>query len=145
MIQKAGCVLINFETNDIALVYRDEHYSFPKGHLEIGETLQECAIRETKEETGHNCHIIDNNEIARLYYKNAKGEDIENYFYFAIDDGLTKDEIDEKDKEVTIWKNYKDIGEVLEYPILKDFWNKILKELESIINKKQNTDIESER
>lgn len=53
MIKKAGCVLINFETNDIALVYRDEHYSFQKGHLEIGETLQECAIRETKEETGH--------------------------------------------------------------------------------------------
>lgn len=90
-------------------------------------------------------YIIDNNEIARLYYKNAKGEDIENYFYFAIDDGLTKDEIDEKDKEITIWKNYKDIGEVLEYPILKDFWNKILKELESIINKKQNADIDSER
>lgn len=34
-------------------------YSFPKGHVEYGETLQECAIRETLEETGVSVRITN--------------------------------------------------------------------------------------
>ena len=40
MIKKAGCVLVNIETRQVGLVYRNKKndYSFPKGHLEMGET-----------------------------------------------------------------------------------------------------------
>ena len=63
--QKAGTVLINKEKGQIALVYRKKlgDLSFPKGHLEEGETLEECAIRETIEETGRNCHLVSNDTI----------------------------------------------------------------------------------
>ena len=46
---KAGCFLINRETKEIALIYRKKQndYSFPKGHVEDGESLKEAAIRET--------------------------------------------------------------------------------------------------
>ena len=41
--EKAGCFLIKKETREIALIYRQkqEDYSFPKGHMEKGETLKE--------------------------------------------------------------------------------------------------------
>ena len=42
--QKAGTILLNLETEQIGLVYREEYkeYSFPKGHLEKGDTLEIC-------------------------------------------------------------------------------------------------------
>ena len=51
IVQKAGCILLNYDKQKIALVCRNNEYSFPKGHLEENETIQECAIRETIEET----------------------------------------------------------------------------------------------
>ena len=49
--EKAGCFLIKKETKEIALIYRKKQndYSFPKGHVEKGETLKEAAIWETAE------------------------------------------------------------------------------------------------
>ena len=58
IIKKAGCILVNLENKKIALVLRKGDYSFPKGHLEDGETIKECAIRETIEETGHEVEIL---------------------------------------------------------------------------------------
>jgi 8-oxo-dGTP pyrophosphatase MutT (NUDIX family) len=49
----AGVVLRN-EKKEYLLVLGREHrkWSFPKGHIEDGESWQECAQRETFEETG---------------------------------------------------------------------------------------------
>ena len=51
--EKAGCFLIKKETKEIALICRkkQEDYSFPKGHVENGESLKDAAIRESAEET----------------------------------------------------------------------------------------------
>ena len=129
---KAGCILINMETKRIALVCRKGEFSFPKGHLEEGEKIEECAIRETIEETGHECHLIK--EIAKINYSNPSGEDVENYFFIAMDDGVSKKLINENDKEETIWKDFSEIENTLSYENLIELWNNIKNEVKEIID-----------
>ena len=129
---KAGCILINMETKRIALVCRKGEFSFPKGHLEEGEKIEECAIRETIEETGHECHLIK--EIAKINYSNPSGEDVENYFFIAMDDGVSKKHINEIDKEETIWKDFSEIENTLSYENLIELWNNIKNEVKEIID-----------
>lgn len=131
---KAGCILINMETKRIALVCRKGEFSFPKGHLEEGEKIEECAIRETVEETGHECHLIKEKEIAKINYSNPSGENVENYFFVAMDDGVSKKYINENDKEETIWKDFSEIENTLSYENLIELWNNIKNEVKEIID-----------
>lgn len=45
-------VLIINSKDEVLLGFCNQTYQFPGGHLEEGETLIECVIREVKEETG---------------------------------------------------------------------------------------------
>ena len=122
--KKAGTILMNLENKKIALIYRPykNDYSFPKGHLEKNETLQECAIRETEEETLRANHLLKNEEIYIDRYVTPAGENVENYMYLAIDDGPTTKEIRDEDKEIVEWYDFEDIEKKLSYESLKKLW-----------------------
>lgn len=125
--QKAGSILINLETKKIGLVYREKFkdYSFPKGHLEKGETLAECAVRETEEETMRANHLYSNNVIATLNYTTSTGEEAENHMYISIDDGETTKNIQDVDKEVLKWASIDEVESLLSYEDLKKFWKSV--------------------
>lgn len=53
----AGCVV--FDGDKVLLVRFSKRIGFPKGHQENIETLEETALRETKEETGIEAEIVD--------------------------------------------------------------------------------------
>ena len=50
-IDAAGGVAFN-EKDEILMIYRRGKWDLPKGKLDDGENIEECALREVKEETG---------------------------------------------------------------------------------------------
>ena len=76
-ILAAGGVVIDEESGAprVLLVHRPRYddWSFPKGKLDPGETFEQAAVREVKEETGLKCRII--RELPTLRYRvQTKGE-----------------------------------------------------------------------
>lgn len=83
-----------------------KRWSVPSGGLEVGETLEECCVREVKEETGYDA------EIERFLYK-KEGEDREvHYFQLQIIGG--KPTIQDPDELIYAvdWKSLEDLKEL---------------------------------
>ena len=134
MTLKAGCYLINLETKKIAIIYRERRkdYSFPKGHLEANESLEECAIRETAEEVKRVARIVSKPYISR--YITPSGEDVENYMYIAIDCG--KSDNDSSDTHEFKWVSFDEVLDILSYDSLKEDFKKVLPEIEKIVKER---------
>lgn len=127
-VRKAGCILINSENKTVALVYREKQndYTFPKGHLEENESLIECALRETAEETKRAAKILEEEPIYIEKYKNTK-EDVEVYYYLAKDIGPSDNT--STDTHKTIFLSYIDIKNYLTYDSTKELWKTISEKL----------------
>ena len=108
-MKKAGIILFSKNKEKVCLVYRDylDDYSFPKGHLEEGETLIQCAIRETEEETKIKPLIIDNEYILEDKYLDKEGNQIVVIYYIAFEDG--KSDNTSLDTHDVIWVNFDEV------------------------------------
>ncbi len=55
------------------VVHRPKYddWTFPKGKAEDGESDEECAVREVREETGLECELLD--ELPATEYVDARG------------------------------------------------------------------------
>lgn len=51
LIEAAGGLVIN-EKGEVLFIFRRGKWDLPKGKLDPGETMEACALREVKEETG---------------------------------------------------------------------------------------------
>ena len=123
MTLKSGVILIN--KNKICLIYRDYYndYSFPKGHLEDGESLLECAVRETEEETKRKVKLIKEDPVYVERYTTPRGEECECSYYIGYDDGVSDNT--SSDTHEVVWTNYEDILDTLSYDSLKTVWNNV--------------------
>ena len=57
----------------------------PGGHIDLGETFEECAIREIREETGIEIDINERDSQQVLSYK---GHEVELFPYFAYESSI---------------------------------------------------------
>ena len=68
MIKEKSCGIVVFDGDKVLLIkHNGGHTSFPKGHVEEGETYEETALRETKEETGIEAKIISEKFFVNTY------------------------------------------------------------------------------
>ncbi|KAG8986555.1 hypothetical protein FRB90_003918, partial [Tulasnella sp. 427] len=65
----AGCVLFRFDTPSPQICIlrnnRSKEYVLPKGHKDLGESIEDAALRETYEETGWPCEFLPTNIVTR--------------------------------------------------------------------------------
>ncbi len=99
---------------EILVVHRPVHedWSFPKGKLEEGETLDVTAVREVHEETGMACRIV--RFIGHTEYVDRKGRPkTVAYWVMAVEAGsfVVNEEVDE-----VRWITLERASELLSYP-----------------------------
>ena len=108
----AGGVVVD-DDGRYLVVHRPRYgdWTFPKGKLDKGETLEECALREVEEESGCRCKLGD--PVAVIRYRDAKGRMKEvHYWRMAVlhQDFRPNDEVDE-----IRWVKPKRVAEILSY------------------------------
>ena len=65
-IEASGGLVYN-NKNQILMIFRNSKWDLPKGKLEAGEGIQECAVREVEEECGvRNLQIV--NQLQSTYH-----------------------------------------------------------------------------
>lgn len=130
--QKAGCYLVDVKNKKVALVYREKRndWSFPKGHREEGETIQECAVRETAEETKRIAEIVPDIDPVVERYVTPSGEHCVCCMFVAIDKGHSDNA--SWDTHDTYFIDIDKVEEKLSYDDLKQTWREIRKQIEKL-------------
>ena len=87
---------------EVALVYRKRHddWSLPKGHIEEGETREEAALREVKEETGLDARIVEPLGEIVYFYRRKNGDLVRKTVYHFLMEALS-DEFGKPNWEVS--------------------------------------------
>lgn len=126
--KSCGAIVIN-QNNKILLVHHNAgHWDFPKGHVEKGETEEQTAIREVKEET--NIDIIINNKYRYTTSYSPKENVMKEVVYFLAQniDEDKKPQLEEV-SEVK-WFTLEEAMNTITYENSKEILNKLKKDIE---------------
>lgn len=131
---KAGCFLIDRNSKSIALVFRKKQndYTFPKGHWEDGESIEETAIRETEEETKRIPLILKEFPPYKEEYISTIGEDCICYYFYALDNG--KSDNQSLDCHDVVWVDFDLVEKTLTYNNLKQVWREVKDNIKKILD-----------
>lgn len=126
----AGCYLVRQNKNgtEVLLIYNkwskdNEGWVLPKGHVEVGESLEQAAIRETIEETGYqNIKIIFQLKTLHIEYPGENGvinkKDIHWFLAELIDNKKLKRNLTEYELNRGIkqkWVTFKEAFSLLKF------------------------------
>ncbi len=102
--QTMSCGAVVWRVNEgemqLLLIKQFSHkdsWGIPKGHMDAGETLEECALREVREETGVTVQLGERLPDCNTYFKNVDKTVVS---YLATPVGSHKPVHDDPDSEV---------------------------------------------
>jgi 8-oxo-dGTP pyrophosphatase MutT (NUDIX family) len=135
-IVAAGGIVCN-ERDELLLIFRRGVWDLPKGKLDEGETIEQCAVREVEEETG-----VQNVELGKFIYttrheyfdKWIKSEVIKETHWYAMRIFGNQTLVPQKEEE---------IDEILWVPAndVKNYMNNMHKNIIEVIGKYLNASI----
>jgi len=121
----AGGGVVTDQHKQVLMIHRKGKWDLPKGKLDPNETLDHCALREVKEETGlKEVRLIESlTTTYHVYDESGKHILKETHWYMMHADSkqLYRPQHDEQIDQV-IWTKQSGIGEYLNntYPLIKD-------------------------
>ena len=115
----AGIILVNengSEKQFLLLNYPTGHWDFIKGGIEDGESLQQTAIRETREETGiTDIEFIEGFKEEIEYFFRAENQNVHKKVIFFLAKTNSKNVILSHEHLDSVWLNYKNALKKLTY------------------------------
>lgn len=131
METSCGFILLNYDSI-LLLQYPQGHWSFPKGHVEQGDTNHhETASRELKEETGIKSVEIDTTWESRTEYtfrKKGRKTTKQVYWYIASTDEVEVELSEEHNSY--LWLNYADAESMLTFDQEKELLRSAVNHME---------------
>jgi 8-oxo-dGTP pyrophosphatase MutT (NUDIX family) len=115
LIKAAGGVVKN-ENDEILMMFRRGKWDLPKGKLDEGETLEQCAKREVEEETGlQKLNIIKPIAITYHTYVQFGKHNLKETHWYAIQAKGNEKIIPQTEEDITevIWVKKEDFGKYL--------------------------------
>lgn len=122
--KKAGGIVLNYDRSKIAIIYRanSSDWSFPKGHIEKGETSLIACMREIKEETGLSTELL--RELPDMEYEDGAGNMVNLAMYLVQSKEINF--IPEHLGNIIKWVDIDGVGKRLSYDNLKEYYEKVL-------------------
>ncbi len=91
-------------------------WTFPKGHLEKGETPAAAALREVEEETGWSCRIAGPLMTARYRFTRSRGRVSKTVKWYRMEPTAKVGKPDAKEILATRWVGPRAAAKLLSYP-----------------------------
>lgn len=127
--KSCGCIVID-DDKVLLVKQNDGHTAFPKGHMEKGETEEECAIRETFEETGLKVKILNGYRYMQSYF--VKRDVLKEVVYFLAEqkEGTLKKQ-DEEIKSLGFY-SFEDAIFMISYKDTISLFYKVIQDIEKL-------------
>lgn len=121
----AGGGLVYNEQNEILLIFRKGFWDLPKGKLDDGETLSDCALREVREETGMANILLHKKLITTHHTYQEEGKYIlkeSHWFKMSVQGKPTLTPQTEEEIEIAEWVSKDNIENYMHpmYPSIRD-------------------------
>ena len=125
--KSCGCIILNNKNQILLILQNAGHWGLPKGHVEEGETEEQTAIREVKEET--NVDVIVNTNLRYRMVYNPK-EDVEKEVIYFIAKNTSNDcKPQLEEVQEMKWLDIDNAINTITYENSKDLLKKVKKDL----------------